>query len=63
MRLEEVAGVPIATVLLPAANLGVMLLPLMLFHQIQLLMCAAIARRLGARAAATAAAVELQRVG
>lgn len=42
-------GVPMATVLLPAASLGMMLLPLMLFHQIQLLVCAVIARRWGER--------------
>ncbi|WP_307843929.1 bile acid:sodium symporter family protein [Sanguibacter suaedae] len=41
------SGVPMATVLLPAATLGFMVLPLMIFHQIQLLVCAVVARRLG----------------
>ncbi|GGM81446.1 bile acid:sodium symporter family protein [Dactylosporangium sucinum] len=41
------SGVPLATVLLPAAMIGVTVLPLMIFHQIQLIVCAVIARRLG----------------
>ncbi|MCW3848259.1 bile acid:sodium symporter [Sphingomonas sp. LB-2] len=40
-----VAGVPMAGVLFPAAQVGVVILPLMLFHQIQLIACAVIARR------------------
>ena len=40
-----VSGVPMAGVLFPAAQVGVMLLPIMLFHQIQLIACAVIARR------------------
>jgi solute carrier family 10 (sodium/bile acid cotransporter), member 7 len=32
-------------VLFPAATVGLMMLPLMLFHQIQLLVCAVIAGR------------------
>jgi len=39
------SGVPMAGVLFPAAQVGVVLLPLMLFHQIQLIACAVIARR------------------
>ncbi len=39
------SGVPMAGVLFPAAQIGVVLLPLMLFHQIQLIACAVIARR------------------
>lgn len=38
------SGVPIAGVLFPAAQVGVVLLPVMLFHQIQLIACAMIAR-------------------
>lgn len=38
-------GVPMATVLLPAATVGLTVLPLMLFHQIQLMVCAWMARR------------------
>ncbi|MEP7764770.1 bile acid:sodium symporter family protein [Sanguibacter sp. 25GB23B1] len=43
-------GVPIATVLLPAATLGYMVLPLMIFHQLQLIVCSVIARRMGEQA-------------
>jgi solute carrier family 10 (sodium/bile acid cotransporter), member 7 len=32
-------------VLFPVAQVGMMILPLMLFHQIQLLICAMLARR------------------
>jgi len=39
-------GVPIAGVLFPPAEVGAILLPLMLFHQLQLIACALIARRL-----------------
>ncbi|MCU6452851.1 bile acid:sodium symporter [Sphingomonas sp. A2-49] len=39
------SGVPMAGVLFPAAQVGVVLLPVMLFHQIQLIACAVIARR------------------
>ena len=39
------SGVPMAGVLFPAAQVGVVLLPVMLFHQIQLIACAMIARR------------------
>ncbi len=42
------SGVPMAGVLFPAAQVGVILLPLMLFHQIQLITCAVIARRYAA---------------
>ncbi|WP_313276922.1 bile acid:sodium symporter family protein [Timonella senegalensis] len=43
-------GVPMATVLFSAATVGMMVLPIMIFHQLQLIVCAVIARRLGARA-------------
>jgi len=39
------SGVPMAGVLFPAAQVGLVLLPVMLFHQIQLIACAVIARR------------------
>ncbi len=39
------SGVPMAGVLFPAAQVGVILLPVMLFHQLQLIACAVIARR------------------
>lgn len=38
-------GIPIAKVLFASSRLGAIILPLMLFHQIQLLVCAWIARR------------------
>jgi sodium/bile acid cotransporter 7 len=40
------SGVPMAGVLFPAATIGMVLLPIMLFHQLQLIACALIARRL-----------------
>lgn len=39
------SGVPMAGVLFPAAQVGLILLPLMVFHQIQLIVCAVLARR------------------
>lgn len=42
-------GVPMASILFPAASVGFIVLPIMLFHQIQLMACAVIAQRYGAR--------------
>jgi sodium/bile acid cotransporter 7 len=39
------SGVPMAGVLFPAASVGVLIVPLMLFHQLQLMVCAVLARR------------------
>ena len=39
------SGVPMANVLFPAATVGLVVLPLMIFHQIQLFVCAVLARR------------------
>ncbi len=39
------SGVPMAGVLFPPAQVGLVILPLMLFHQLQLIACAIIARR------------------
>jgi sodium/bile acid cotransporter 7 len=39
------SGVPMASVLFPAATVGLMIMPLMLFHQMQLMVCAVLARR------------------
>jgi sodium/bile acid cotransporter 7 len=39
------SGVPMAGVLFPPAQVGLVILPVMLFHQIQLIACALIARR------------------
>jgi sodium/bile acid cotransporter 7 len=41
------SGLPMALVLFPAAGVGLIMLPLMLFHQIQLFVCAVIASRMG----------------
>jgi sodium/bile acid cotransporter 7 len=49
------SGVPMAGVLFPAATAGLALLPLMLFHQIQLMACAVIAQRYAKRADLAAA--------
>jgi sodium/bile acid cotransporter 7 len=40
------SGVPMASTLFPAAMLGPVILPLMLFHQIQLIVCAFIAQKM-----------------
>lgn len=44
------SGVPIASAIFPPALVGPMILPLMLFHQLQLLACAILAQRYAARA-------------
>jgi solute carrier family 10 (sodium/bile acid cotransporter), member 7 len=44
------SGLPMASVLFSGQSLGLVVLPLMLFHQIQLMVCAALARRYGAQA-------------
>ena len=51
------SGVPMAGVLFPAAQVGAVLLPVMLFHQLQLLACAVIARRYADAAGVTDAEV------
>lgn len=43
------AGVPMAQVLFSGASMGTLLLPLMLFHQIQLMVCAVLAKRYARR--------------
>ena len=45
------SGVPMAKVLFAASTVGAMVLPLMIFHQLQLMVCAALARRYAARPA------------
>jgi sodium/bile acid cotransporter 7 len=42
------SGLPLASVLLPAAIAGLMVVPLMMFHQMQLMACAWLARRYAA---------------
>jgi sodium/bile acid cotransporter 7 len=39
------SGLPMATVLLAGQSVGLVVLPLMLFHQIQLMVCAWLAKR------------------
>jgi sodium/bile acid cotransporter 7 len=50
------SGVPMAGVLFPAATVGPLIVPLMLFHQMQLMVCAWLARGYAARAEREAAA-------
>jgi sodium/bile acid cotransporter 7 len=45
-----VSGVPMANVLFAGAEAGIIVLPLMIFHQVQLLVCAWLAQRYAARA-------------
>ncbi|MFI5612776.1 bile acid:sodium symporter family protein [Amycolatopsis sp. NPDC051903] len=47
------SGLPMATVLFGHGQVGLIVLPLMLFHQIQLIVCAAMARRYARQAAAS----------
>jgi predicted Na+-dependent transporter len=42
------SGVPMAGVLFPASQVGAAILPLTIFHQLQLIVCAALARRYSA---------------
>jgi sodium/bile acid cotransporter 7 len=42
------SGLPMASVLFPAGTVGTLVLPLMLFHQVQLFVCAALARHYAA---------------
>lgn len=43
------SGVPMAGALFPSAQVGLVILPLMLFHQLQLIVCATIAQRYARR--------------
>ena len=43
------SGVPMAKVLFSSASVGMVLLPLMLFHQLQLMVCAVLAQRYATR--------------
>jgi sodium/bile acid cotransporter 7 len=40
-----VAGVPLAAAIFPAAQVGMLLLPVMIFHQAQLMICSVLAKR------------------
>lgn len=39
------SGLPMAQIIFPAATVGILVLPLMIFHQVQLMVCAQLARR------------------
>lgn len=43
------SGVPIASILFSPGDVGLIVLPLMIYHQVQLFACATLARRMGAR--------------
>ena len=49
-------GIPLATVLFGTSQMGIVVLPLMIFHQMQLMVCAVLARRYADRAEPTQAA-------
>lgn len=56
------SGLPMATILFPGPHLGMIVLPVMLFHQIQLIVCAVLAQRYRHKAerAATTLAAEAE---
>ncbi|OTQ13317.1 hypothetical protein B6C87_02720 [Gilliamella apicola] len=43
------SGIPMAGVIFPMSIMGIMILPLMIFHQIQLMICAFLAARYAKR--------------
>jgi solute carrier family 10 (sodium/bile acid cotransporter), member 7 len=55
------SGLPIATLLF-AGHVGLVVIPLMLFHQVQLMVCATLARRYAARGVTTEPATESKRL-
>ncbi|MES2623670.1 MAG: bile acid:sodium symporter family protein [Pseudomonadota bacterium] len=55
-----IQGVPMARVLFAGPDLGLILLPIMIFHQVQLMVCAAIARNYAMKAAMNDAATDAQ---
>ena len=57
------AGIPMAKVIFASHAVGAVVLPLMLFHQIQLMVCAVLAQRWGARKTAAEPARESKNVG
>ena len=44
------SGLPIASAIFPAATVGATVLPVMMYHMLQLLVCSVIAQRLARRA-------------
>jgi solute carrier family 10 (sodium/bile acid cotransporter), member 7 len=57
------AGIPMAKVIFASHAVGAVVLPLMLFHQIQLMVCAVLAQRWGARKTAAEPVRETKNVG
>ena len=55
------SGVPMAGALFPTAQVGLIVLPLMIFHQLQLFVCAVLAGRFRRQAEARASAIALPR--
>lgn len=55
-------GLPMARILFAGSSLGLITLPLMLFHQIQLMVCATLARRWGAVSGADAGLLNLESI-
>src|SRR5690606_2209428 len=53
------SGIPIANILFAGQALSLLVLPLMLFHQLQLIVCAMIAQRVAYRLAANVPAIEV----
>ncbi|WP_370360747.1 bile acid:sodium symporter [Catenulispora sp. MAP12-49] len=49
------SGLPMAAVLFPGHELSLMVLPLMVFHQVQLMACTVLARRWGNQGAGSGA--------
>jgi sodium/bile acid cotransporter 7 len=60
-----VTGIPMANALFAGASLGLVVLPLMIFHQLQLMACATLARRyaLGQSAREGAGAIRAEATG
>ncbi len=57
------SGIPMAKVIFASHAVGAVVLPLMLFHQIQLMVCAVLAQRWGARKTAAEPATDNRNVG
>jgi len=57
------SGIPMANILFPGQGLGMIVLPIMLFHQIQLFVCAFMAQRYARRAMAPEPVPLLQAAG
>lgn len=56
---KTITGVPMAGILFPASVVGALVLPLMIFHQLQLMVCAVLAQRYAARPTAGGSTVKV----